>query len=154
MPLLLTSPAIPAGGQIPAQHTCDGADISPPLTWSGLPHGTRSLVLVVEDPDAPSGVFRHWAVFDIPSGSPGLDAGYSTNRPAAGWHEARYDFGKPGYGGPCPPKRHGTHHSHFRLFAISRATLDPKPTASAPDVLRTAEPYAIQRAELVGTYQR
>ena len=154
MPLLLTSPAIPAGGQIPEQHTCDGADISPPLTWSGLPHGTRTLVLVVEDPDAPSGVFRHWAVFDIPSGSPGLNAGYLTNRPAAGWHEARNDFDKPSYGGPCPPTGHGTHHYHFRLLAISRATLEPKPTASAADVLRTAEPYAIQRAEVVGTYQR
>src|SRR5262249_9786417 len=65
MPLMLTSPAIPPGGEIAAQYTCDGADISPPLTWSSLPNGTQSLVLVVEDPDAPSGVFRHWTVFNI-----------------------------------------------------------------------------------------
>ena len=114
----------------------------------------QSLVLVVEDPDAPSGVFRHWAVFEIPSGSRGLDAGYSPNRPAKGLREVRNDFGKPDYGGPCPPKGHGTHHYHFRLLAISRATLDLRPTASAADVLKTAEPYAIRRAELVGTYQR
>jgi Raf kinase inhibitor-like YbhB/YbcL family protein len=154
MPLMLASPAIPPGGGIASQYTCDGADISPPLTWSGIPDGTKSLVLVVEDPDAPSGTFRHWAAFDIPAASHGLDAGYSKNRPAAGLHEARNDFGRAGYAGPCPPKGHGTHHYHFRLLAISRPTLDLNPTATASDVLRTAEPYAIQRSELVGTYQR
>src|ERR1700719_645379 len=66
MPLMLASPAIPPGAEIPAQYTCDGADISPPLSWSDVPAGTGSLVLVIEDPDAPSGAFRHWAVFDIP----------------------------------------------------------------------------------------
>jgi Raf kinase inhibitor-like YbhB/YbcL family protein len=144
--LLPASPAIPPGGEIPSQYTCDGADISPRSTWSGVPNGTKSLVLVVEDPDAPSGVFRHWAVFDIPSGSHGLDADYSANRPAKGLQEVRY-------GGPCPPRGHGTHHYHFRLLVISRPTLDLRPTASAADVLKTAEPYAIQRAELVGSYQ-
>jgi Raf kinase inhibitor-like YbhB/YbcL family protein len=154
MALTLASPVIPPGAEIPAQYTCDGADISPPLTWSGLPDGTGSLVLVVEDPDAPSGVFRHWAVFDIPAGARGLDAGYSANRPATGLHEARNDFGNPGYGGPCPPKGHGTHHYHFRLLAISRPTLDLRAPATALDVLKAAEPYAIGRAELVGTYHR
>jgi Raf kinase inhibitor-like YbhB/YbcL family protein len=88
MPLTLASPAIPPSGEIPAQYTCDGADISPPLSWSDLPPGTGSLVLVVEDPDAPSGTFRHWAVFDIPPASRGLDAGYSANRPTTALHEA------------------------------------------------------------------
>jgi len=96
---MLASPAIPPGGEIPAQYTCDGTDISPPLSWSGVPQGTQSLVLVVEDPDAPSGVFRHWAAFDIPPGSHGLDAGYAATRPAAGFRGARNDFGQPGYGG-------------------------------------------------------
>jgi Raf kinase inhibitor-like YbhB/YbcL family protein len=111
MPLMLVSPAIPPGSEIAAQYTC---------------------VLVVEDPDAPSGVFGHWAVFDIPAGLNGLAAGYSTTRPATGFHEARNDFGKMGYGGPCPPKGHGTHHYHFRLFAISpRAwTFAPPPPRS------------------------
>jgi Raf kinase inhibitor-like YbhB/YbcL family protein len=154
MPLMLVSPAIPLGSEIAAQYTCDGADISPPLTWSGLPNGTKNLVLVVEDPDAPSGVFRHWAVFDIPAGLNGLAAGYSTTRPATGFHEARNDFGKMGYGGPCPPKGHGTHHYHFRLFAISRPSLDLRTPATALDVLKAAEPYAIQQAELIGTYHR
>jgi Raf kinase inhibitor-like YbhB/YbcL family protein len=154
MPLMLTSPAIVSGGEIPAQYTCDGTDISPPLTWSGVPNGAQSLVLVVEDPDAPSGTFRHWAVFDIPAGARGLDAGYSAARPATGFHEARNDFGKPGYGGPCPPKGHGLHHYHFRLFAISRPTLDLNPPATALSVLTAAQPYVIERAELVGTYRR
>jgi Raf kinase inhibitor-like YbhB/YbcL family protein len=144
MPLLLASPAIPPGGEIPSQYTCDGADISPPLTWSGSPDGTESLVLVVDD----------WAAFDIPAGSRGLDAGYSANRPAGGFHEARNDLRKAGYGGPCPAKGHGSHHYHFRLLAISMPTPHPKPTATAADVLRTAQPYAIRRAELVGTYHR
>jgi Raf kinase inhibitor-like YbhB/YbcL family protein len=141
MPLLLASPAIPPGGEIRSQYTCDGAGISPPLTRSGLQDGIKSPVLVVED----------WGAFDIPAGSRGLDAGYSANRPAGGSHEARNDFGKAGYGGPCPPKGHSTHHYHFRLLAISQPTLDLKPTVTAADVLRTAQPYVIQRAELVGT---
>lgn len=154
MPLMLASPAIPPGGEIPAQYTCDGPDISPPLTWSDLPDGTRSLVLVVEDPDAPSGVFRHWAAFDIPAAAHGLDAGFSARGPALGFHEARNDFGRASYGGPCPPKGHGTHHYHFRLLAISRPTLDLKTPATVLDVLRAAEPYVIQRTELVGIYHR
>ena len=154
MPLMLASPAIPPNDEIPAQYTCDGADISPPLSWSDVPAGTGSLVLVVEDPDAPSGTFRHWAVFDIPPASRGLDAGYSANRPIAALHQARNDFGKTGYSGPCPPKGAGTHHYHFRLLAISRPTLDPRAPAAALDVLRAAQPYAIQQAELVGTYHR
>jgi Raf kinase inhibitor-like YbhB/YbcL family protein len=154
MPLTLASPAIPPGGEIPTQYTCDGADISPPLAWSGVPDGTKSFILVVDDPDAPSGVFHHWAVFDMPSSMRELNSGYGRSRPATSLHEARNDFGKPGYGAPCPPKGHGVHHYRFRLLAISRPTLDLNPSATAPDVLKAAEPYILQRAELVGTYRR
>jgi Raf kinase inhibitor-like YbhB/YbcL family protein len=154
MPLVLASPAFAPGGAIPTEYTCDGADISPPLTWSGVPEGTKSLVLVVEDPDAPSGIFRHWAAYDIAAGARGLQAGYGPNRPAVGFRAARNDFGAAGYGGPCPPKGHGMHHYHFRLFAIGRLTLDLTRSASAGDVLKAAEPYAIQQTEVIGTYQR
>ena len=156
MPLMLASPAIPPNGEIPAQYTCDGADISPPLSWSDVPVGTGSLVLVVEDPDAPSGVFQHWAVFDIPPTSRGLDGGYSASRPTTALHQARNDFGKTGYSGPCPPRGAGTHHYHFRLLAISRPTLDLNLRAppAALDVLRVSQPYVIQQTELVGTYHR
>ena len=84
MPLLLASPVIPAGGEISTQYSGDGADISPPLTWSGLPDGTKSPSLVIEDPGASCGVFRHRAVFDTPSGSRGLGTHYSIHRPATG----------------------------------------------------------------------
>ena len=154
MPLLLVSPAFPPGGGIPAEYTCDGADISPPLSWSGLPDGTRSLVLVVEDPDAPAGAFRHWAAFDIPAASSGLDRGYGASRPASGFREAKNDFGKAGYGGPCPPRGDRVHHYHFRLLAIGRPTLALSAQATAADVLRAAQPYAILSTELVGAYHR
>jgi Raf kinase inhibitor-like YbhB/YbcL family protein len=149
MPLLLTSPAFAPGAEIPRQYTCDGGDISPPLSWSGAPAGTASLVLVVEDPDAPGGTFRHWAVYNIPPGTPGLTAGHR----AAGVGEARNDFGKTGYGGPCPPPG-SVHHYRFELMALSRPTLGLAPAASAAEVLRLAQPYVIGRAELTGTYRR
>ena len=101
MPLVLASPAIPPGGEIPSQYTCDGSDISPPLTWSGLPSRTQSLVVVVETRTRPPPYSHHWAAFGIPAGSRGLDSGYSKTRPAAGFQEAHNDFGKSGYGGPC-----------------------------------------------------
>jgi Raf kinase inhibitor-like YbhB/YbcL family protein len=107
-------------------------------------------VLIVDDPDAPSGVFRHWAPFNILPSVPGLTADYGPNRPAVGL--ARNDFGAPDDGGPCLPKEHGVHHYHFRLFAISRPTLDP--SASAFDVLQAAQSNVIQQTELIGTYQR
>jgi Raf kinase inhibitor-like YbhB/YbcL family protein len=154
MPLMIASPAIPPGGPIAVEYTCDGADISPPLSWSGVPQGTGGFVLILDDPDAPSGDFYHWAAYDIPAGSRGLEAGYSTNRPGTGFREARNDFGKLGYGGPCPPKGGGVHHYHFRLLAISRPTLDLRPPTTALEVLRTAQPYVIERAEFVGTYRR
>jgi Raf kinase inhibitor-like YbhB/YbcL family protein len=154
MPLLLSSPAFAPGGAIPSEYTCDGADISPPLAWSGAPAGTRSFVLVIADPDAPSGTFRHWAVYDIPAGARGLPAGYGPGRPAAGLAEARNDFGQIGYGGPCPPQGGGVHHYRFRLMAISRPRLDLGPAATALDVEQAAAPYTIASTELVGTYHR
>jgi Raf kinase inhibitor-like YbhB/YbcL family protein len=153
MPLLLTTPAFPPGGEIPREYTCDGSDISPPLRWSGVPAGTASLVLVVEDPDAPTGVFRHWAAYDIPPDSPGMAPGYRTARPTR-VREARNDFGKVGYSGPCPPPGGGVHHYRFELMAIGRPTLGVPPPASVAEVLQAAQPYVVDRVELVGTYRR
>jgi Raf kinase inhibitor-like YbhB/YbcL family protein len=153
MPLMLTSPAFAQGAAIPTEYTCDGTDISPPLLWSGTPEGTKSFVLIVEDPDAPGGTFRHWAAFDIAPGAAGLAAGYGASRPAERFHEARNDFGQSDYRGPCPPPG-PVHHYHFRLFAIGRPTLDLTPSASALDVVQAATPYVIAQTELVGTYRR
>ncbi len=154
MPLMLATPAFAPGGRIPSEYTCDGADISPPLSWSGVPPGAQSLVLVVEDPDAPSGVFRHWAVYDIPPETRGLAAGYGRNRPAAGFREARNDFGSRGYRGPCPPRGAGTHHYIFRLLAISRPRLELAANGTDAEVLRAAQPYVIEQTQLTATYQR
>jgi Raf kinase inhibitor-like YbhB/YbcL family protein len=153
MPFVLTSPAFAPGGAIPTEYTCDGSDISPPLAWSGEPGGTKSLVLVVTDPDAPGGSFLHWAAFDIAPNAAGLAAGYGAARPANGFAEAHNDFGQSGYRGPCPPPG-PAHHYHFRLLAIGRPTLDLTPAATGSAVLRAAEPYAIAETELVGTYRR
>ncbi len=153
MPFVLISPAFAPGAAIPAEYTCDGADISPPLTWSGTPDGTLSFVLVVEDPDAPGGTFRHWAAFDIAPGAAGLAPGFGARRPADGFREARNDFGQIDYRGPCPPPG-PAHHYHFRLFATSRPSLDLATPTTALDVLEAAQPYAIQQTELVGTFQR
>ena len=152
--MMLVSPAFPPGGAIPAEYTCDGSDISPPLAWSGVPPGTRSLVLVVEDPDAPSGTFRHWAAFDISASAAGLPAGYGQRRAGKGFHEAENDFGRAGYGGPCPPRGGGTHHYRFRLYGLGRPRLDLAATASVLAVIEAAQPYAIASTELVGTYRR
>ena len=154
MPLLLMTPAFPPGDAIPAEYTCDGSDISPPLSWSGVPPGTQSLVLVIEDPDAPRGTFRHWGAYDIPPGTPGLSAGYRGGQPAADFREARNDFGRTGYGGPCPPPGGGVHHYHFELFALNRPSLGLPPGAGIAAVLSAAQPYVIARAEVVGTYHR
>lgn len=153
MPFVLASPAFAPNAAIPAEYTCDGADISPPLSWSGAPGDTQSFVLVVEDPDAPGGTFRHWAAFDIAPGVAGLAAGYGTDRPGFGFREARNDFGAAGYRGPCPPPG-PAHHYHFRLFSISRGRLDLTNSANAAEVLAAAEPYVIRQAELVATYRR
>ena len=147
--MMFSSPAIPPGGAIPTEYTCDGADISPPLAWSALPAGTRSLVLIVEDPDAPGRTFMHWAAFDIAPATAGLAAGH----PAATLREAKNDFGKESYGGPCPPPG-PPHHYHFRLLALNRASLDLDAAPTAAAVLRAAAPYTIARAELVGIYRR
>lgn len=145
------SDAFKSGGRIPAQFTCDDADTPPPLAWSGAPAQTRSFAMVCRDPDAPSGVWYHWAIFDIPSSSSTLAAG---GAPGAAMREAVNDFGKRGYGGPCPPRGHGTHHYHFTIYALDVEHLDVPPRGHCRDVERTAAAHAIASAELIGTYAR
>ena len=144
----LTSSAFQDGQPIPAQYGCDGANQSPPLSWGEPPHGTRSFALVVDDPDAPGGTFRHWATYDIPAATRSIAA-----RQAIG-AQAVNDFGKTGYGGPCPPTGHGPHHYHFKLFALPADKLDVGPDAKAGDVETAAEKQAIAQGGLVATYER
>jgi Raf kinase inhibitor-like YbhB/YbcL family protein len=145
--LKLSSEAFGPGEQIPRRHACDGEDVSPPLTWSGLPEGTRGLALICDDPDAPSGTFTHWVAWGLDPGSEGLAEGEGA--PA----EGRGDFGVPGYRGPCPPPGHGPHRYFFRLFALD-AMPEVEPGADRDALERAIEGHVLETAELVGTYER
>jgi len=101
--MLIRSPAFSDGATIPRQYTCEGEDLSPPVEWSGLPPGTQSLALLCDDPDAPAGTWHHWAAYDIPANSTGLPEGAGQGRGARGLKQGVNDFGRVGYGGPCPP---------------------------------------------------
>jgi Raf kinase inhibitor-like YbhB/YbcL family protein len=143
----LTSTVFQNGQAIPARFTCDGANQSPALSWGEPPQGTKSFALVVDDPDAPSGTFRHWGVYDIPANARSIGAG------AAVGTQATNDFGKSGYGGPCPPKGHGPHHYHFKLFALGVDRLELANPKIA-DIESEAQRHAVGQAELIGTYER
>lgn len=152
MALKLNSPAFADGERIPRRFVRDGANLSPPLEWSGLPEGTRSLALIVEDPDAPRGMFRHWAAYDIPPDKAGLDEG--EGRRSADLHQGANDFGNAAYDGPQPPSGHGPHHYHFKLAALDVDHLDVGPRQRAEAVWAAAEPHVIAEAELVGLFER
>jgi Raf kinase inhibitor-like YbhB/YbcL family protein len=149
----LTSPAFPAGGAIPARHTGEGEDVSPPLAWSDIPEGTRSLAIICHDPDAPlvaaNGTygFVHWVLYDIPPAATSLPA--DVREHTAG----RNDFGKTGYNGPLPPRGHGPHHYYFWLLALKdRPQLAPG--LGLWDLLRRVESLVLGMNRLVGSYER
>lgn len=144
----LTSNAFQNGQPIPTQFTCDGADQTPELRWSDPPASTKSFALVIDDPDAPSGTFRHWGVFDIPASARAIGGGQRVGT------EVANDFGKTGYGGPCPPMGHGPHHYHFKLFALDVDKLGLAANAKVADVENAARQHAVAEGELVGTYER
>jgi Raf kinase inhibitor-like YbhB/YbcL family protein len=146
--LSLASEAFIDGQLIPSSYTCDGANQPPPLHWTDVPTGTRSFALVVEDPDAPGGIFRHWGVYDIPGSARAIDAGHPLGR------EAQNDFGKPGYGGPCPPKGGGRHHYHVRIFALEVDHLPLPAGAKISELEQAAEQKALGEGEIIGTYER
>ncbi|MEM0336066.1 MAG: YbhB/YbcL family Raf kinase inhibitor-like protein [Thermofilum sp.] len=140
----LESPDFPYGGEIPAAFTCDGRNAPPALRWKGQPEGTVSYLLVVYDPDAPSGTFIHWVVYDIP----GSATEYHLGAGVSGLN----DFGQVGYGGPCPP-RGSTHRYFFVLFALD-TKLNLGEGARLSDVLRAAKGHVLAVAETMGRYGR
>ena len=148
--ITLRSTAFEDGGAIPSKYTCDGENIAPPLSWSGVPEAATSLAVIVDDPDAPSGTFTHWLVYDLPADTTELPEGVP---PEAGetFPQGVNDFKKPGYGGPCPPR--GTHHYAFQVFALD-APLDLPPGASRQDLLKAMHGHVLARGRLIGTYQR
>lgn len=153
MALSVASPAFHNGERIPERYSRNGGNVSPPLEWHDAPRNTRSFALVVEDPDAPKGTFRHWAVYDVPPAHQGLGEDSAAARSRTGLHMAVNDFGNRGYDGPQPPHGHGTHHYHFRLLALDVPELGVPPRASVQDVLAAAQSHVIAEAETVGVYQ-
>jgi Raf kinase inhibitor-like YbhB/YbcL family protein len=143
----LSSPAFGEGQPIPARHTCDGENVSPALIWTAPPEGARSLALVVDDPDAPSGVWTHWLGWGI---EPGPGALAEAERPRS---EGLNDFGKIGYGGPCPPRGHGPHRYVFRLYALDGRLELPR-GAKKYELERSLGGGVLAAAELTGTYER
>ena len=144
---MLTSSAFENAQAIPERHTCDGDDVAPPLHWSNVPEGTRSLALVVDDPDAPSGIFTHWVAWGLDPAADGLREGERAP------NEGRNDFGATGYRGPCPPPGHGRHRYAFRLFALD-AEVGLAAGATKAELEQALAGHVLTTAELVGTYER
>jgi len=132
---------------MPAKFTCDSSNISPGLSFSGIPDGSKSLVLIMDDPDAPGGTWIHWTVWNI---DPSVTK-IPENSVPGGSVEGKTDFGKPGYGGPCPPS--GTHRYFFKLYALD-TVLDLDASAAANDIEKAMKGHTIDSAELIGLYKR
>lgn len=152
MTLRFTSPAFTDGSPIPRKHTCDAEDLSPPLAWTGLPAGVRSLALICDDPDAPAGTWVHWVLYNLPATTAGLPEGVPAAERAQGALQGRNDFGRLGYGGPCPP-RGKPHRYFFKLYALD-TELGLKPGAAKADVVRATQGHILAEGQLMGTYQR
>jgi Raf kinase inhibitor-like YbhB/YbcL family protein len=144
----VTSPAFDDGKTIPQRYAVEGQNVSPVLEWRAAPPQTKSFAVICEDPDAPSGTFHHWAVWNIPADRNRLEEGEH------GLPQALNDFGKRGWGGPMPPKGDPPHHYHFRVLALDRERLDLPDRARVTDVEAAARDWVLDEAELVGLYKR
>ncbi len=152
MTFSLSSPAFEAGGFIPPQYTCDGADVSPPLTWQGVPADAKSLALICDDPDAPVGTWVHWVLYDLPASETGLPENVLPLKELSnGAKQGTNDFGRIGYGGPCPPA--GIHRYFFKLYALDDF-LNLAPGLTKKRLLRAMEGHILLQTELVGRYKR
>lgn len=151
MAFKLVTGAFPEGATIPKLHTCEGADLSPALEWHGAPEGTRSFTLVVDDPDAPSGVWNHWLLHDIPAGEQSLAQGWKPGGPGV---SGTNDFGRQGYGGPCPPRGHGPHRYFFKLFALDVPSLGLPPGARRAAIDKAMRGHILAETQYYGTYER
>ncbi len=152
MSLQLTSSAFESGGAIPAKYTCQGANVSPPLSWQDLPSGTKSLVLIIDDPTSPrSEPFAHWVLYNIPPGLNHLEENFSpdSGRQQGGVH-GRNSFGEDRYGGPCPPAG-PAHHYYFRLYALD-TNLDLSPGATRAQLIDAIHGHIMEETEMMATY--
>jgi Raf kinase inhibitor-like YbhB/YbcL family protein len=156
MSLVLTSPSFAASGEIPALFTCEGRDISPALVWTGVPESARSLVLIVDDPDAPDPkapkmTWVHWVLYNLPPTAHGLPEAVAPADLEAGTRQGTNDWKRTGYGGPCPPI--GRHRYFHKLYALDAVLADLGP-ATKPELEAAMEGHVVARAELVGTYKK
>ncbi len=153
MALTLNSPAFTDGEPIPAQYTCDGTNVSPPLAWTEPPAGTKSFAVVIEDTDAPQQTpFVHWIVYNLPAKTRLLQEAFAPNESLAdGTRQGLTDFGMTGYGGPCPPT--GTHRYVFKLSAVD-TILDLPRRAALNELTQAISGHLLAQTQLVGTYQR
>jgi hypothetical protein len=156
MALALTSAAFQPNGAIPEVYTCQGKDISVPLAWSGLPAGTRSLALIVDDPDAPDPAapkmtWVHWVLYNVPPAATGLPEGVQARSLPSGTLEGSNDWGRTGYGGPCPPV--GRHRYFFKLYALD-VVLPDLGTPDKKRLERAMKGHVLAQSELVGTYAK
>jgi len=152
MAVTVTSTAFEEGGMIPVRYTCDGDDVSPPLAWTGIPDGTKSIALISDDPDAPVGTWVHWVLYNIPPDADGLpEAVPSKEKLENGSIHGITDFGRPGYGGPCPPG--GTHRYFFKVYALD-TMLELAPKASKKDLTGAMEGNILAEGQLMGKYTR
>jgi Raf kinase inhibitor-like YbhB/YbcL family protein len=148
----LVSTAFKEGEAIPRQYTCDGIDISPPLEWSGTPKTAKTIAIIADDPDAPSGTWVHWVVYNLPAENIGLVENLpATESLKAGGFHGKTDFGRVGYGGPCPPS--GTHRYFFKVYAVD-SELPLKAGATKDELLKAMEGHVVGQAQLMGTYRR
>jgi hypothetical protein len=150
----LNSRAFQSSASIPSKHTCDGPDVSPDLKWSGAPANTKGFGLICDDPDAPMGTWVHWVLYGLSHDATELPEGLAKD-PEIGYPKCKQginDFGRTGYGGPCPP-RGSTHRYFFKLYALD-TQLNLPPRAGKADLEKAMKGHVLAQAELMGTYQR
>jgi len=153
MALQISSPAFSAGVAIPKKFTCDGPDVSPQLKWNEPPANAKSFALIMDDPDAPVGTWVHWVLYDLPADTGELPEGVAKQEQlASGARQGRNDFGKSGYGGPCPPPGKA-HRYFFKLYALD-TKLNLKSGSTKADVERAMKGHILSQAELIGRYGR
>jgi Raf kinase inhibitor-like YbhB/YbcL family protein len=148
----LKSASFENGGMIPARYTCDGKNVSPALEWHSVPASTKSIAIIADDPDAPMGTWVHWVYYNIPPETTSLPENVPLqDHPYSGGIQGTNDFGKTGYGGPCPPG--GTHRYYFKIYALD-AMLDLGPGATKKQILKAMEGHILDQARLMGKYKR
>ncbi len=153
MGMEIHSKAFSPMGEIPKVYTCDGKDISPPLEWSGAPEGTRSFALICDDPDAPVGTWVHWVLYNLPATTTMLPEAVPASRTIEnGACQGTNDFGRIGYGGPCPPPGK-LHRYFFKLYALD-TQIDLPPGSTKAELVRAMEGHILAETELIGTYGR